>query len=130
LHLLAVEHLARDLAADARGELAALLRHVPGVADVRRQVAELAGERDAGGNGLALRQRLPVAAADGQGLEAGALALLVLGAEGRGVAVAGVVGGNRGLADVPGRVAAGDLGFRQREQGLPDRAVLERARGV
>ena len=45
-------------------------------------------------------------------LQAGLVALLVLGAERGGVAVAGVVGGDRGLADVPGGVAALDRRFR------------------
>src|SRR3546814_14976688 len=47
-----------------------------------------------------------------------------------GVAVAGVRGGDHGLADVPGLVAAGDLEPGQGEQRARAGTALERARGV
>src|SRR3546814_19405938 len=55
---------------------------------------------------------------------------LVLVAQGGGVAVAGVRGGDHGLADVPGAVAAGQFEFGQREQRARAGAPLVRARGV
>src|SRR3546814_4983716 len=55
---------------------------------------------------------------------------LVLVAQGGGVAVAGVRGGDHGLADVPGLVAAGDLELGQGEQRARAGTALERARGV
>src|SRR3546814_6207636 len=104
------------LGAVVGGELARLFGDVGRVADVGRQVAQAACELDALGDRDALRQRGGVVAGDGQRLQPAVVVLrLVLVAQGGGVAVAGVRGGDHGLADVPGLVAAGDLELRSEE---------------
>src|SRR3546814_17384863 len=108
------------------GELARLFGDVGRVADVGRQVAQAACELDALGDRDALRQRSGIVAGDGQRLQPAVVVLrLVLVAQGGGVAVAGVRGGDHGLAAVPGLVAAGDPAPGQGEQ----RAQIGRGSG-
>ena len=133
-HRRIVQHLALDLVA-ARGEFLRLLGQVGRVAHVRRQVAELAGELHAGGDGDAVGEGAAligdvVAAGDLEAFQALLVALLVLGAEGGDVAVAGVVGGDDGGAEVPGGVAALHFDFAEGEQRRLDHAGLQRARGI
>jgi hypothetical protein len=130
-HLLAIENLARDRV-EAAGEILRLLGEVGGIADVRRQVAQFAGERDAGGDRLALRQRGGgiVAGADRERRQPGFIALLVLGTERGGVAITGMRGRDRRLAHVPCAISTGDGQFGEREQSRIHRSRAQRARGV
>jgi hypothetical protein len=126
---IAIQHVAAGLVEFA-GEGLRLFGEVGRVADVRRQVAQFAGEGDAVGDGLALGQGDGVAAAHCDG---GQLALafgLVLLAKRGVVAVGGIAEGDDGLTDVPGRIAAERLGFADRERGAGGRAVLQRAGGI
>ncbi len=110
------------------GELHAHFSQVGRGAVVRRQVAQLAGELDTGSDGLALGQGLGVVTGDGQLGQTGIIGLLL--AQGGGVAVGGVVGGDHRLADRPGRVAVLHGHFGQGEQRAAGGAGLERAHGV
>ncbi len=126
-HLLLVQDLGLR-AFVLSGELDRGFGQVGRGAQVRRQVAQLAGVLDAGGDGLALRQRGLVAAADRQGFQPRGVGLLL--AQGGGVAVAGMVGGDHRLADVPGRVAALHFELGQGEQRAAGDAAAQRAGGV
>ncbi len=106
------------------GELPRLGGQVGRGADVGRQVAQFAGEGHAGGDRLALGQGGGVLAGNRQLAQARFVLFL---AQGGGVAVGGVVGGDDGLADVPGRIAAGHRHFGQGEQGPGHRPGLQRA---
>jgi hypothetical protein len=109
------------------GELLRLLGQVGRVADVRRQVAQFAGEGHALRDGLALGQGAGVLAGDGQLAQA---RLVLLAAQGGGVAVGGVVGGHHRLAYVPGGVAARHGQLAEGQQGAPGRAGLQRPHRV
>jgi hypothetical protein len=105
-HRVAAEDVAFGLR-EAVGELLRLLRQVARIADVRRQVAEFARERDARGDRLALRERVR--------MRPPAIAMAFRPVSSRrlffapsvavGVSVARVGGGDDGLADVPGGIA-------------------------
>ena len=110
------------------GELHAHVGQIGRGAIVRRQIAQLAGELDTGGDGLALGQGLGVVTGHGQLGQAGIVGLLL--AQGGGVAVGGVIGGDHCLADRPGRVAVLDGHFGQGEQRAADGAGLQRAHRV
>ena len=126
-HLVFVEDLGFGAVVLA-GELHAHLGQVSRGAVVRRQVAQLAGELDTGGDGLALGQGLGVVTGDGQLGQAGVVGLLL--AQGGGVAVRGVIGGDHRLADRPGRVAVLHRHFGQGEQCAAGSTGLQRAHGV
>ncbi len=126
-HLVLVEDLGFGTVMLA-GELHAHLGQVGRGAVVRRQVAQLAGELDTGGDGLALGQGLRVVTGDGQLGQAGVVGLLL--AQGGGVAVGGVIGGDHRLADRPGRVAVLHRHFGQGEQCAAGSAGLQSTHGV
>ena len=112
------------------GEVLRLLGQIRRVANIGRQVAQLAGELHARGNRNTLRQCGGVAAADVQLRQPLFIALGVLGTQGGGVAVAGVIGGDHRLADSPRGIAVLDRHFAQCEQRMRHRAGLERARRI
>ncbi|GIX38192.1 MAG: hypothetical protein KatS3mg127_1431 [Silanimonas sp.] len=126
LHVGLLQHLHRH-ALVGGGDAAGGLGEVGRVADVRRQVAELAGQLDAGGDGHAALQRGGILARDG---ERGQLAAIGFGLAGGGVAVGGMVGGHYRLLDGEAGITAGHLEFRQRDEGAHGRAGAQGAHGL
>ncbi len=134
LHVLALEHFERD-AGVLVGDLLRLRGDVGRIADVRRQVAELARETHAvGDRGRFLERPLhcgvvSLRAGEGERVELRRLRFF-LRLERRRIAVGLRIGGERRGADLPGGVAAGHVELGQIRDRRFDRQTLEHARGL
>jgi len=109
-----VEHVASDFIVLCVGERLGLVGDIGGIADVRRQIGQLARKADALGNrdGLVQSDLRTALAGEGERAQLWRRALLARLERG-GLTIAAVIGGQCGSAHAPCDVAARHVGFGQ-----------------